>query len=274
MYGRRYGSRIGDIVGSAPWLNCDDELCVTFNVIPGVTVDPLSRKYTPMSTLEWSIVMAQSGVSNPGPNSIWGFQDDGSNLGVVLDVLGTNGLVNLTVSGSGQKYNQPVPGWNRQACQTVDGQPCGWINTSVGLNSALTSTLILTYIGFPVASPAANRDIFSNAVANTVQFNSTGKLTANYTLPVNLGSDDRSLVLPVISRINNTGLSSTCITNLEKVAGVYLLPVSGLTTSFGSLTNAGNIQYLYACEFGGAAAELTDNQIRSILQTLGWTVAW
>lgn len=266
---------MGKLKGSVPFLvNDSSGAYITPPNTSGAYTDSFSNKSRPMTESEWQLVFNQAGFSNTGPTSIWGFQESS---GPIIDLnTDSSNLVHLTANNSPTGYNTHPPGWEGVGVQLQDGTNQSFSNTTLSLNSALTSTLLLAYIVFPPGFPGGNRQLMSTAVANTVNFTAAGKISATYTLPVTLNNVVVNQGHVVITRVNLTASTDTIMTEEEKANGLYLLPSSGALITFGAGLSgqASGAIYLYAAEFSGAAAEMTDNQIRSMLQALGWVVLW
>jgi hypothetical protein len=267
MIGQRVNSRTGTWLGSAVGSVSDDE-GATSNYLPGVTVDAAADVYCPSTNAEWATVLTAAGLAIV-PNSIWTFQEPS---GTIAD-KGTAGLT-LTQASS-QLYNQLVPGWSRFSVNNVDGTANQrWFNAAAP-NPNTTSILILAYVSIPAVSPTVARDlIFASATAD-IRFNTTGKLRVVFGASADLTVDPRGTVQPIIMKIDNTNSVSACYTLQEKFIGTYVLPTSSAVTAFGGQATAASAAgYLYGAEFIGTNAQLTDNQIRTLYQTLRFNPLW
>lgn len=271
MIGLRVGVVAGYRVGVAPGVS-EDQLSPPSagGGIPGVTRDGASLIYAPANTTEWTTLMAVAALATGNPASTWACQEASGNL---ADAIGG---ITLTQTGAGHLYQQAVAGWTRKAVQCVDatvGQK--WLNTTTAPNAGTTDVLLLAYVSVPVASPAATRDVCGHAAAADCRFNTTGKLRAIFGASADLTADPRGRVMPVLVKVDNTNTISAIYTDQEKFIGTYTTPASASMVYLGGQTaTASAAAYLYAAEFTGAAARLTDAQVKTLLQTLGWTIPW
>lgn len=236
----------------------------------GVTQDSTSLIYTPANSFEWLLTMAAAGIALPGPTNLWLCQEASGNL---ADTIGT---APLTQTGAGHLYQQAVTGWSRLAATTVDGTSGQkWINTTTAPNPNTTSTLWFGYFRFPAVAPAANRDVVANAGALDSRFTSGGKIQIINGATTTGTANPLGGVHPWLVKHDNTNLQFTGYTDQEKIAGTYAVMGSNPSYMAGGQTAlAGDFGYMYLAEFSGASAEMTDAQIKTLLQTLGWTIAW
>jgi hypothetical protein len=66
-------------------------------------------------------------------------------------------------------------------------------------------------------------------------------------------------------------------TDQDKLLPTFGGTMAGTLLGFGGVAGGNqcsNMGLVYACRFSGAAAELTAAQIKTLLQTLGWTIGW
>jgi hypothetical protein len=254
----RLGSRLGPRMG----LGGDS------SVIAGVTRDSASGKYFPAGAAEWTAFMAAAGLATGNPASSWEMQVASGN---VPDAIGAITLTQTSMS----LYQQSVTGYSRFSIRGIDGQAAALRNLTTAPNPLLTSTLVGATVDFG-ALPGGIRDVLGVATNAVVQFMITTGL-----LRLVGGSSPQTInamgtaVRPVLLRVNNTASTITLFTDQEKLSATYALPVSGNLVTFGRV--AGTIPaigYLHGYEFAGASAELTDAQVKTLLQTQGWVIPW
>lgn len=271
MIGPRVGPRVGFRVGLAAGLS-EDQISppISGGGIPGVTRDATSGIYAPANATEWTALMAAAGLATGNPGSTWNMQEASGNL---ADSIGT---VTLTQTGAGHLYQQPITGWSRLGVQTVDGTANQkWVNTTTANNPNVTDVFLLGYVETPAASPAAVRDVMTKSASADCRFNTTGKLRGVFGASADLATDPRGRRMPIGIQVNNTGSVSAIFTDQDAFIGTYVLPASAIMTAFGGqTTNASATKYFYGAEFGGAAARLSTAQVRTLYQTLGWTIPW
>lgn len=271
MIGVRPSPRAGPRVGIAVGVTADETAGPSGGGgIPGVTRDATSGKYCPANATEWTALMTAAGLATGNPGSTWNMQEASGNL---ADSIGS---VTLTQTGTGHLYQQVVSGWSRFAVATVDGTANQrWINTTTANNPNAMDVFLLGYVDIPVASPAIVRDVMTKGTQCDCRFNTTGRLRAVFGASADLTADPRGRQMPIGIQVNNTGAVSAIFTDQEAFIGTYVLPASVVMSSFGGqTTSAANTKFLYGAEFGGAAARFTTAQVRTLYQTLGWTIPW
>lgn len=240
-----------------------------------VTRDATSLIYVPASAGEWSSTMAVAGIGSGNPASTWLCQEASGNL---ADSIGAN---TLTVAGASWAYRQAVTGWTRLALTVPDASA----NHNAQNNATVpdvqtTSVLLYGIVSMPAAAPAANRRIahLDGTSAAIIQLNTTPRLqcvtggaggsvvtgTAN---PVNA-------VRPLIACVNRTANTAKVYSDQEKITGTQGT-YSGVSIGWGSSSGTSPAMgLLYGAMWTGSAAELTDAQIKTLLQTLNWGIAW
>ncbi len=240
---------------------------ITFtNPMAGVTQDAGSGKFCPADAGEWDITLAAAGVVSGGPSSLWLGQEASGDFN---DAIGSN---DLTAIGP-PDYQQTVGGWARK----------GWGYASESgvilgrtANSVTGSVLALCY--FTTGAPVSPRGIIFCRYY-TLSVNSTPVLElARYpaTEEGQGANNPTSTVRPLIVKIDVTAMTAKFYTDQEKVTnGAAWVPANS-ELDFGGTINGvpPNLKFLYNAQFLGSAAEISDADVKSILQTLGWTVAW
>jgi len=235
--------------------------------LANVTRDAGNGNYYPANASEWSLLLAAAGLAGV-PSSTWNLQEPSGNL---ADAIG--GITLTPVNWS--LWRQLVPGAARFCMRGTDNTAnAKLMNSSTAPNPALTSTLLLMYLDLPVA-PAATRFVAVTGQGCDLRLNNAGKLvlqtTAATAFPTAAGAGPRWVVLAC----NNTARTTKAYTDQEKVVGTYAQPTSAPFIALGSNNGpVGAIGYAYAAQFTGAAAELSDVQVKRLLQTLGATVLW
>lgn len=237
--------------------------------LAGVTRDSTSLVYSPADAGEWTILMAAAALATGNPASAWPFQQASGNA-----VDGISGI-NLTPA-NWSLYQQAVPGWTRLCVRGIDSTAnSSFTNTTTAPNASLTSTLLLAYCDIP-AAPGAIRDVLCMGNNTDVRYNTNGKLRLVAGASADLVSVAASTVQPVVLRVNLTASTITVFTLQEKFLGTFAAPQNTIRVSFGGIFSpVPAIGYLYGAQFTGAAAELSDAQVKTLLQALGWTItAW
>lgn len=265
MIGVRVGLAVGARVGVAAGVNADEMAPPSAgSLIAGVTRDASSGWYFPASAAEWTLLMAAAGLATGNPSSVHLNQEASGNLADSI------GAVALTQTGAGHLYQQTVAGFTRKAVTTVDGTAGQkWINTTVAPDPGVISTLWLVAIRFPAANPAAIRDLLANSSLMDVRFTTTGKLQIINGATTSGTASPAGTVQLVAIQHDLTNSVWAAYTHQEKIAGTFA--ALGTNPNYmvgGQNAAAADAGYLYDALFGGAPAELTQAQMRTLFQTL------
>lgn len=268
MIGLRTGLAVGLRVGVAAGLSEDEITAPTGGGIVGVTRDATNGNYFPANAAEWTLFRAAVALPAGNPTSVWNLQEPSGNP---ADAIGTVTLIANSIT----LYQQPMPGATRKCIRGVDGTANSNLrNTTTAANPSLTSCLLLAFVDLPT-TPAAIRDVIALATNSDVRYNATGKLRlfagANADLANAPGASQRWIAL----RSNLSASSVTVFTDQEKFIGTFVAPTNAAHVALGgdnaAMPAAG---FAYACEFTGAAAEMSDAQVKTMLQGLGATIPW
>lgn len=229
-------------------------------------IDATSGKAVPNTGAELTAFLAACGITASG-TALWRLQEAS---GVAADSIGT---VTLTPNNS-PTYAQAVAGWTRVGIKFTDGtNNQRLLNSTTAPNPALTPCLLLAYVSLP-ATPAAARDILGLVGNADVRFNSTGKLRLVSGASADLVNSPSSTVQPIILRTTPAG-EIALYTEQERFYGTSVTPTSATQVFLaGQTAPASASTYLYALELSGAAAQRTDDEIRTILRTAGWNPTW
>lgn len=244
------------------------------NPMAGVTQDATSSKYVPANATEWNTTRAAAGISSGNPTSLYLCQEGSGNL---ADTLSTNTLTPF----NNPTYAQAVTGWTRTAVGSNDGSDAFTCST-IG-NPAAESYLVLAYIKLtgvpgataPVLSVGSGAGVADrrHAAATTAPVYNARDFNAA-TINVNGTSDPSTTVRPVVLLINRAGSEFSVLTDQDKILTSWTAPSSGTNSYFSIADGCPACQFLYVALFSGAAAELTRTQIKTLLTTLGWSIAW
>jgi len=274
VIGIRAGLAAGARAGLAAGISAD-AITTGSSSMSGVTRDATSSVYVPASAAEWTVTMAVAGIATGNPAALWLCQEASGNL---ADSIGAN---TLTVAGASYAYRQATTGWTRLAITVPDASS----NHNAQNNATVpdvqtTSVLLYGIVTMPAAAPAANRRLahLDGTTGAIVQFSTTPRLqcvtggaggstvsgTAN---PVNA-------TRPIIACVNRTANTAKVYSDQEKIAGTQGT-YSGVSIGWGSSSGTTPAMgLLYSAMWTGSAAEMSDAQIKTLLQTLGWTIPW
>jgi hypothetical protein len=269
--GPRVGKRIGGLIGPES------------SGIPGVTRDA-SGKYFPADSTEWDALLEAAGDAEGSPDALWLAQEASGNLATSIGA-GTQLLVGSVTSGT-RVYQSAIAGYSRKGITNTDGAVMSFGNNgSIGINMATTSAMSLSFIyrtdtvgGNDRIIVGMGGAIYANILS--AWFDSSNQLRIDSgTTPGNAGTATYAVdeVFPMIVQHDITNSVQRIITNKEIITRAY----AGLTNEngqyfYGTLGGVTIAPYglAYGSLFRGAKAERTQAQIKTLLQTLDWSVAW
>jgi hypothetical protein len=261
MLGLRTGLKTGLRSGFATGLAADP---IGGGAVSMTTVakDAASNKYVPANPTQWATTTTIAGV--PSISLGWDMQDVAGSLAPSV------GAISLASEGSRQAYRQAIAGWTRLGVQSLAD---GWLTSDASLpDISTTDTVALVYAKQNIAG-ATNVDmtwVGALATAAKARVTLAKKIQAlsGATTGVAGASDPTGSIRPYVININATTI--TLYTDQEKVtvakgaaSGKGLYVVGGLLGDDATFTLAG----LWA-------ATMTDAQVKSLLQTLNWTIPW
>lgn len=245
-HGRTHGPTHGPVRGSGG--------------IPGVTRDS-SGKYIPQSAGEWTALMAAAGLATGNPSSLWKMQEASG------DLADSVGSLTFTATGS-PLYQQSVSGWSSKAVALVEAGPSFFSTTPV---LAGVSFLGIFYV--VTGTPSTARVVVEHpdlyAELNAVpQYRSNGGSLVTGSVTVPAGAHALAL------SYNSGGGAEGVYWEGEKIQSA-IVTFGNAPVRLGHEAGGGApMSVLYGAAFTGTAAELTPTQIKALLTTLGWTVAW
>lgn len=242
-------------------------------VAPTWDVDATSSKGVPNSSAQWSTVITDNALTNwSAPNSLFLCQEASGDL---ADSIGS---ITLTANAT-PVYAQAVSGWTRTAVGTTDGTANQrFRSTQAGLpDLGTTSMLVLAYVAV-TNNPASTRGVMGIGNPAGIERRAAVGTTSSLARAV-AGSTSTSAteggtaVRPIIIKIDRTGSTALYYSNIEKLSPTFGTPAGklldlGATIGASPATN----RYLYAAMWSGSAAERSDQDIRDLLEALGWTV--
>ncbi len=221
-----------------------------------VTKDATSGIYAPANATEWAAVIAVAGLST-GPTHTWVHSEAASPLD---DKIGTD---DMSEAVGGVLYQQAKTGWSRVGIVFADAGG-GTVLTAATYNS---STLFLAYVGLN-GTPAASRSIAYGQ--GEIGVETTRILSGDTTTGA---ADVGTTVRPLVIKVDRTGSTERIYSDQEIIAQTYGAATN--VVGFGSVVQSAAPMWIgYSALFTGAAAELTDAQLRTLLQTLKWSPAW
>lgn len=211
-------------------------------------------------------------LGQAAPQHLWLCQDAaaGVDAAPAIGALSLSGL-------NGPSYEQAVSGWTRLGLGIADGTAQRFVlGSGVGPDPTTTSQLWLAYIDL-TATPAATRRLFGLGGATPCDARvTTGPLARLTVAAVSADGAANPVtggVRPVAVLYDRTNSRAVLYTDQEKTVGTYSGTVTDGIKGFGTGTAPAALM-LWACLYTGAAAEISDAQVKSMLQALGWTIPW
>lgn len=238
-----------------------------------VSKDATSGIRVPASATEWTNLMTAAGLATGNPSLLWLSQEASGNL---ADTIGA-----FTGTAAGAAYAQTVSGWTRKGVLLTGAATVQ--NAAAGLPAIdSASMLVLSYALFP-ATVTTTRSVVTlgttfgaQAAAN---FNTGPKITAQVDPNASNGAATTfSAVHPLVVQVDRVHTAALVCTEQEKLAPALTSTPSGKAIVLGGdnvqTWFSGQETHMYTAAFFNAAAALTQAQVKTLLQTLGWTVAW
>lgn len=232
--------------------------------LSGVSQDASSLKYCPANSTEWGTVTTAAGVSAVSLG--WGMQDLAGALAASV------GAVTLASEAARQDYNQTVSGWARKG---VLSRGDGWLTSDASLpDISTTSQLLLVYALQAVTSTGTDSMWLGTTYART-RVLSSGLVQAVSAAGVSASGagDVRGAVRPFVLQVNRASSLTKLYTDQEKLS-VAVSTVTGKGIYIVGSLVGDETTFLLGAQWQGAAAEMTDAQVKTLLQTLGWTIPW
>jgi hypothetical protein len=270
--GTSIGQRLGLAVGlAADPLRAPDES--PSGPLASVERVATSGIYCPANAAQWTTLMSVAGLSTGNPSSAWLCQEANGNL---ADSIGS---VTLTANAT-PLYQQVVSGWSRRGVGLNGGAAQRFAAAAgVGPNPATTSVLWLFYTSITATPGSVLTHIsVSNGATNCVMNVTTTPRLRCTCAGVNVAGtvDPTSAgIMPMALLYDRTNSRVSVFTSQEKIAGTYNSGVVDSLKGLGGMAATANTgQCVYGCVFSGAAAELSDAQVKTMLTTLGFTIPW
>lgn len=234
-----------------------------------VPFDTLGGWFFPENALQWTELLAGSGLYNP--LAAWGLQEPAGNF---ADMMG-NGF---TLTNAAMTYQQAIPGMTRKGIAAGDGGGAGAASVVAGIGDSYAfSHTLLAFI--QVTAAGGDRDMFGfgggaayrNVLATSTLKLKVGTLGGGGTQTGLTDPDLATTARPVILRVDRAAGSLSIFTEKEKVLQVpYVAPTP---TSPLLVLGAANLptpamKIAYSACWRGGAAEMGDTQIATLFNRL------
>lgn len=240
-----------------------------------VSRDASSNVYAPASAAQWTQALGVAGITTGNPSGLWLLQEA---AGDAADSIGSFTLT----GGGGRTYQQAMPGWTRVGVKTTSGGQGNFKSTSASLpDISTTSALLLLYVG-TVAAVATTRTLAQ--LGATFDGDTSARLNASEQIILARAGTETpgasvfcdATVRPVVIKVDRTNNASAVYTDQEKITGVAA--GAGKTVMIGADNaiswDSDALTYMFGALFVAGAAEMTDAKVKTLLQTLGWTIPW
>ncbi len=242
---------------------------VSTDPFAGVSRDATSNIYLPANASQWTTFRAAAGLSIANPNSLWLCQEASGNL---ADSIGS-----LTLAAvSTPTYQNAVAGWTRKGVGANSAADSFQAANGVGPSVATTSQTWLALF-FMSSPPAGARDVVGSGNV-TGQIGATGAGAIKVIGTTNNGATNvTGAVSPWVVKYNRTGSEAKLFTLADKITGTYNAGTTDGVKGIGALVGAGSAAlgfWLYACMWSGADAEISDANLKALLQAMGFTIPW
>ncbi len=241
--------------------------------ITGVTRDATSNIYLPANSTEWTAFRtAKSLTTWANPSHVYTFQEASGN------VLDTVGAINLGPANV-PVYNEAVTGWTRKGVRCRHATTDSLSGTGFP-NVNADSALVLTLVEI-VSAPTTTRNvtILGNSPTVGTRISTTPRLLVDVAgVTAGTGTSSPVGVRLIIDRFNRTTQGRDKLTDQEKIIGSTGITQVGQGIIFGGFGTgaqlSAEVRFLYAATWYGADAERTDAEVKSLLQSMGYSIAW
>lgn len=244
----------------------------------GVARDGTSSIYRPANLAQWQTTLAAAGVTGD-PFLRWALdQAAGAAADSIGSLAGSQGgtLVNIA-------YQQAIPGWSAVGVTLAKGTDATFITTDASLPDTSTGDLlVMCNVRFPAAIAAGSPStvmqlgyVYGTRVSCETM--STPTIRA-FTPAASLAGavDPSDDITPLAILVDRTNSRATVLTRFEALD----VAIGGAGKAI--LIGGDNVQtdlsagctYWDLVAFQGAAARKSNANIKSIWQTLGWSVSW
>ena len=254
--GPRIGARVGSPVGTAYSLAT-------------VTRDATSLMYCPANSAEWAQVIGVAGLTGtvPVPDALWLCQEASGNLADSV------GAFTLTASGTGLAYQQTVAGWSRKFVRTLDNTSGRWDSSSASLpDLASASCSMYSYCSRGGAGALA-RMCLGIGTTQAYVGGGTSPLRGVHGANALGGSAGAGVVRPHGIVSDRTNTRARAYDDQQKLS-MSFGTVSGKRLTLGGLGGVINPGTDFTSYAWAWFTPPSDADLKTILQTLGWTIAW
>ncbi len=237
----------------------------------GVTKDATSNKFVPANLTEWATTIAAAGISISPPDHLWLLQDAGTPYAAAI------GSISLSDAGSRHDNAVTITGWSRKGQRSRGDE---FKTSDSSLPNPLTQSQMLLVYAIPevpgVSQTLSSNMYFGDAVQDALwQMQTDGTQAVIGLTSTNGLATVTNVVHPMFLQSHRADSKVRLVTDQEKLEGTIGSPD---TTKYialgGNSINNGAVSYLYCAAWDATNAEISTANMKLLLQTLGWTVAW
>lgn len=241
------------------------------------STDAASGKAVPASSAEWSAFISAAGLSVSAPSYLHLCQEASGNL---ADTIG--GLT-LTANGS-PAYQQAVAGWTRLGVKGDALTANQRFRNITAPNPSTTSMAMFAYVAVGALDATVRSVLGFGAISDTnvSAYVNAAPVVSRFKYRESANISDTStaidyagLVVPMMLLVDHTGTRARFYTNQERLSPTYGLPSTATTYFLGA--DAGTwaaTTILYSCGWTGAAAEISDANVKALFTALGYSPPW
>ncbi len=229
----------------------------------------------PANAASWTTLIADNSLTTAAPTGSWGCQEASGNLAASI------GSLSLTAAGA-VTYSNAMTGYTDVAVGIPDnGAGVGFSTSDASLPDPSNTSYLMVVIGQLTAVPAAGRSIFFVSAQNQCRINNTAGAAR---LRVILAGNDAANATDIDTtgvhvwfvKVNET--ANTVIAGCEafKSEPAYLAASSAskLFGVGGFDANSAPFKMLRCYMWTGANAEITNTQLKDLIEAFGASVSW
>lgn len=231
------------------------------------STDTLAAKPVPANTAQWNAFRAAKTLTASTPNGLWGLQDASGGAAAAI------GSIALVEEGARIDYQQTIANWTRKAI-TSRGDAVYSSSASLA-DPATTSQMLLCYA--TIEGAGVTNDRMYIGLSNSAIMQTTAAPAVRVTHGGNIIDGAATIdtaVHPFILKFDRAAGTVVVYSDQEKISITQGVTAPNKTIAFAGSPTPGLTKFLYGAYWTGAAAELSDANVKLLLQALGWTVAW
>lgn len=245
-------------------------------IAPGISTDEISSAGDPLqfptTGSGWTAIGAPV-----APNALFQLQETS---GAPADSIGTT---TLTAPSAAPAYHQSVVGWSRFALRyTNQASPNQyWSHANAPVLTLASNSCMMLALARMTGAPSTDGAVLSCGTTTTVQALVTSASKFKIKAGANSATGTASpgtTVHPIVMVVNRTATTVNFYTDQEQLTPTWDGTITGAQIALGgtpAITLSGPIDLLGAACWYGANAEMTTNQVRTLLQGMGVTgIPW